>query len=73
MSVLKNAYAVNIFPTFLHSLAGIQLSKLHNIPSASIENMPVSKEGFGTLDNGQNVHKFVLTNENGVIVEVNTY
>ena len=32
--------------------------------------MPVSKEGFGTLENGKKVHKFVLTNENGVIVEV---
>ena len=35
--------------------------------------MPVSKEGFGTLENGKKVHKFVLTNENGVIVEVSIH
>ena len=32
--------------------------------------MPVSKENFGALDNGQKVQKFTLSNENGVIVEV---
>ena len=32
--------------------------------------MPVSKENFGTLDNGLVVHKFILENDNGVIVEV---
>ena len=32
--------------------------------------MPVSKENFGTLDNGLAVHKFILENDNGVIVEV---
>ena len=35
--------------------------------------MPVSKENFGALDNGQKVQKFTLSNENGVIVEVTKY
>ena len=32
--------------------------------------MTVSKENFGTLDDGLAVHKFILENCNGVIVEV---
>jgi hypothetical protein len=35
--------------------------------------MPVSKENFGALDNGQKVQKFILSNENGVIVEVTKF
>ena len=35
--------------------------------------MPVSKENFGALDNGQKVQKFTLSNENGVIVEVTKF
>jgi len=35
--------------------------------------MPVSKENFGALDNGQKVQKFTLSNENGVIVELIDY
>ena len=34
--------------------------------------MPVSKKNFGTIDNGLAVHKFILENGNGVIVEVHT-
>ena len=34
--------------------------------------MTVSKENFGTLDDGLAVHKFILENGNGVIVEVHT-
>merc|ERR1712156_918393 len=39
----------------------------------SVKNMPVSKENFGTLDNGLAVHKFILKNDNGVIVELIDY
>ena len=35
--------------------------------------MPVSKENFGALDNGQKVQKFTLSNENGVLVEVTKF
>lgn len=30
----------------------------------------VSQETYGSLDNGQKVSKYTLTNENGVIIEV---
>ena len=35
--------------------------------------MPVSKENFGSLEIGQKVQKFTLSNENGVLVEVTKY
>ena len=35
--------------------------------------MSVHKESFGQLDNGTSVQKFILTNKNGMIVELIDY